>query len=144
MLLWALAEGVPPEIAGIPTWALNGLSIGGLVAMIVFSLMTDRLWTKGQVNRLIEQHRENTKLLTERYELHITRTVELWKARADDAIRRETDWAMVAKEWQKVATVLGDAIDPLNVASETTLEIVRQMQAWQLANPPRSTGRRAT
>lgn len=148
--MWYLltAQGIPPEIAGFPTWVLNGLSVGGLVMLIIFSLFTDRLWTKGQVNRLIEQHKEAMNdsrtqhsealaAIKERYETHITRTVDLWRGRAEDAIRREEEWKDIALKWQKVSELLGDAIDPLHAQSATTLEIVRQLQAYQQANPPR-------
>jgi len=138
MLDW-LAEGVPPEIAGLPTWALNGLSIGGLVMLILMGLFTSRLWTKRQVDELTKQHdREVTTLtrnheqqvtdLKARYETHITRTVELLEKRADDARTRENEWRDVAQKWQAVSEMLASGLEPLQDQGETML---RLLQAWQ-------------
>jgi hypothetical protein len=140
-----LAEGVPPEIVGIPTWVLNGLSIAGLVSMIIYLIATDRLWTRGQVNRLIATHvesvaastRANEKAISDqkdRYELHLDRTVQLLRDQVGTAERRESEWRTIAGDWQKVATLLGDAIDPLHAQSEAVLNIVREMQAYQQAS----------
>jgi transposase len=134
-----LLAAVPPEIAGLPTWALNGLSIGGLVMLILMGLFTSKLWTKRQVDELTKQHeREVTNLskqhdrevtdLKERYEKHLTRTVELYQGRVDDARTRETEWRDVAGKWQAVADMLGQGIEPLQDQSETML---RLLQAWQ-------------
>jgi hypothetical protein len=149
MPIWqALAEGVPPDMLGMPTWVLNGLSVGGLVMLIVFSLITDVLWTKRQVNTLIATHVEamtaatkaNEKALTdqkERYEKHLDRTVQLLRDQVATAERRESEWRSISGDWQKVATLLGDAIDPLHSQSEAILGIVREMQAFQQANATR-------
>jgi hypothetical protein len=58
-----VAAAVPPEIAGLPTWALNGLSIGSLVMLIVMGLFTSKLWTKRQVDELVKQHDREVKTL---------------------------------------------------------------------------------
>lgn len=151
MYPWAyLAAAVPPEIAGLPTWALNGLSIGGLVIFILTGLATARLWTKGQVDRVFKEHdrevanlkashdREvenlknqssrEVKNLTDRYETHLKRTVELYQGRVDDARSHETEWREVAARWQSVAEMLGAGIEPMQEQSATTLQI---LQAWQ-------------
>lgn len=122
MITWMAA--VPPEIAGVPTWFLNGLSVTTLVVFIVAGLATSRLWTKDQVDKL-----------TERYEKHLERTVNNMQGRIDDAIRRENEWRELAGKWQTVAQTLSDAIGPMQQQSETILTIVREMQT--LRNVPR-------
>lgn len=134
-----VAAAVPPEIAGLPTWALNGLSIGGLVSFILIGLATSRLWTKRQVDELTKQHEREVNNLTSshnrvledvkaRYETHITRTVELWQGRADDALTREREWRDVARQWENVASMLVQGMEPLQEQSEAMLRIVT---AWQ-------------
>src|SRR6185295_12632097 len=99
-LIMHLAAAVPPEIAGLPTWALNGLSIGGLVMLILMGLFTSKLWTKRQVDELVKQHEREvnathaqhvreTEATIARYETHLTRTIELYQGRVDDALTRE-------------------------------------------------------
>lgn len=130
---------VPPDIAGVPTWALNGLTVGSLVSMILMGLFTSRLWTKRQVDEIIKQHeREVGKLtaqhdrevkdLKDRYELHLNRTVELWTGRNDDARARELEWRDVAQKWQSVAEMLSAGLEPLQEQGETMLRV---LQAWQ-------------
>ncbi|MET0416556.1 MAG: hypothetical protein ABW022_11105 [Actinoplanes sp.] len=143
-----LAAAVPPEIAGLPTWALNGLSIGSLVMLIVMGLFTSKLWTKRQVDELIKQHdrevatfvanhdREKTDL-KDRYEKHLTRTVELYQGRVDDAITREREWRDVAKSWESVAGMLSQGLEPLQEQSETILRI---FTAWQSESNRRANG----
>jgi hypothetical protein len=121
-------EGIPPEIAGLPTWLLNGLSIASLVMLIIISLSTSRLWTKRQVDEMVKQHEREVKDMKERYELHLTRTVELLEKRADDARTRENEWRDVAIKWQSVAEMLAQGIEPLQDQGETML---RLLQAWQ-------------
>lgn len=134
-----LAEGVPPEIAGLPTWITNGLSIGGLVMLIVMGLFTSKLWTKRQVDELTKQHDREVGTLTsqheremkavvDRYELHLTRTVELWTGRTEDARTREKEWRDVAQKWQSVSEMLASGLEPLQDQGETML---RLLQAWQ-------------
>jgi transposase len=136
--VWAM----PPEVAGLPTWVLNGLSVGGLVMFILVGLATSRLWTRHQVDLLTTQHqRESSNLVTQheremtnlrdRYENHIQRTVDLYQGRVEDAIRREQEWHQVADKWQQVATLLSDSIDPLHEQSKTMMTI---LQTWQVAN----------
>ncbi len=149
MSIWqALAEGVPPELVGVPTWVLNGLSIGTLVVFILTGVATGRLWTRGQVNELIKQHdaarerqtKDNTQALADqkdRYEKHLDRTTQLLRDQVATAERRESEWRSIAGDWQKVATLLGDAIDPLHAQSEAILGIVREMQAYQQASAAR-------
>lgn len=134
-----LLAAVPPEFAGLPNWAWNGLSVGGLVSFILMGLATSRLWTKRQVDELTTQHaREVTTLtknhdrevqdLKDRYETHINRTVELLEKRADDARTREMEWRDVAQKWQSVAEMLAGGLEPLQDQGETML---RLLQAWQ-------------
>ena len=125
-LVWA----VPPDILGMPTWILNGLSVTGLVAFILAGLATSRLWTRHQVQLLTQAHEREVENVKARYELHIERTIELYKGRVDDAVRREQEWHDVADRWQKVAEMLGDSVNPLLEQSQTTLAI---LQAWQAA-----------
>lgn len=138
--LYLLAAEVSPGLTGLmPSWALNGLSVGGLVTFILMGLATSRLWTKRQVDELTKQHdREVTNLTTgharvledvkARYETHITRTVELWQGRADDALTREREWRDVARQWENVSTMLVQGMEPLQEQSEAMLRIVT---AWQ-------------
>jgi hypothetical protein len=145
-----ILAAVPPEIAGLPTWALNGLSIGSLVIFILVALATSKLWTKNQVDivradhvkavddlnkqhdrevtNLVKQHDREVSDLKTRYDTHITRTVELYQGRVDDARTREVEWRDVAGTWQSVANMLGQGIEPLQDQSETML---RLLQAWQ-------------
>jgi hypothetical protein len=138
-MLHYLLAAVPPEIGGLPTWALNGLSIGGLVSFILMGLATSRLWTKRQVDELTKQHeREVVNLVKQhdrevtdlkaRYETHISRTVELYQGRVEDARTREIEWRDVALKWQAVADMLGQGLEPLQDQGETML---RLLQAWQ-------------
>lgn len=134
-----LLAAVPPDILGMPSWALNGLSIGSLVMFIVVGLGTSRLYTKRQVDDQIKQHeREVTNLTTQhnrevedlksRYELHINRTVELYQGRVNDALTREKEWKDVAHQWQAVSEMLGQGLEPLQDQGETMLRV---LQAWQ-------------
>jgi hypothetical protein len=134
-----LAAAVPSEIAGLPTWALNGLSIGGLVSFILAGLATSRLWTKSQVdivrsdhqdavNSLNKQHDREVEDLKTRYETHLTRTVELLTTRCDDAISREKEWREVANQLQSAFSTLADGLESVQEQSEAMLRIVT---AWQ-------------
>jgi transposase len=138
-MLHYLLAAVPPEIAGLPTWALNGLSVGSLVMFIVVGLGSARLYTKRQVDDLTKQHeREVTNLVKQhdrevddlkaRYESHISRTIELYQGRVEDARTREVEWRDVAMKWQAVADMLGQGLEPLQDQGETML---RLLQAWQ-------------
>lgn len=138
-VLFSLAAAVPSEIAGLPTWALNGLSIGSLVTFILVGLGTSRLWTKRQVDELTKQHeREVTNLkaqqdrevvdLKARYETHLTRTVELLTARCDDALLREKEWRETAGQLQQAVGTLADGFETLQDQGEGVLRIVT---AWQ-------------
>lgn len=140
MLMWYWAA-VPSEIAGLPTWALNGLSVGSLVMFILAGLATSRLWTKSQVEiirtdhtgaitQLNKQHDREVEDLKARYEKHIERTVELWQGRTNDALTRESEWREVALRWQAVSELLSSGIEPMQEQSAATLEIMR---AWQAA-----------
>lgn len=126
--IWAFIAAVPSELAGLPTWMLNGISIGGLVTFIVAGLMTSRLWTKSQVDMLREDHKRDVSDLKERYETHLNRTIELWQGRTEDAIRREQEWRGVANRWQEVSENLGAAVGDMQDQSATTLGIVQEMQ----------------
>jgi hypothetical protein len=136
---------VPPEIAGLPTWALNGLSIGGLVMFILMGLATSRLWTKSQVDIVRADHTKAVDDLNKvhdreiadmkaRYELHIERTVEQYKGRVVEAVSREEQWREVAFKWQAVAEMLSSGIEPMQDQSAATLAI---LQAWQSSSFPR-------
>ncbi len=130
---------VPPEIMGLPTWAVNGLSIGSLVALIITGLVTSKLWTKQQVDivradhikavdDLNKVHDREVADLKARYENHLSSTVELYQGRVDDALTREKEWRDVAQQWQQVSAMLGQGIEPMQEQSETILRI---LQAWQ-------------
>lgn len=116
-LVLMLIQGVPSEILGIPSWVLNGLSIGTLVMLIIGGLVTSRLWTKSQVDNVIE-----------RYEKHLAETIAHWKDRVATAEQRERDWQAIAQRWQEVASTLGDAIDPVHEANQAMLTILRELQ----------------
>ena len=135
-----LITGVPPEIAGLPTWVLNGLSIGSLVTFLLVGVATSRLWTKRQVDILREDHKQAQEDMKARYETHLTRTVELWQGRVEDAVRREEEWRGVAERWQEAATTLGDSVDSMQEQSVTILHIVQEMQQAQ-RSAPRKQGR---
>lgn len=130
---------VPPEIAGLPTWALNGLSIGSLVMFLVVGLATSRLYTKRQVDDLNKQHeREVTNLttqhsrevtnLTTRYDSHLARTIQIYQAAVDGANDREKEWRDIARSWESTGTMLAQGMEPLQDQSEAMLRIVT---AWQ-------------
>jgi hypothetical protein len=134
-----ILAAVPPEMLGMPSWVLNGLSIGSLVTFVLVGLATSRLWTKGQVDRVFKEHdREVANLrashdremqnLRDRYDTHIRRTVELWEGRTNDAITREREWRDVALKWQAVAEMMAQGIEPLQDQGETMLRI---LAAWQ-------------
>jgi len=134
---WA---AVPPEIAGMPTWALNGLSIGGVVSFVLVGLATSRLWTKRQVDivredhsraieTLVSHHTRETADTKARYEHHITTTVDLYKGMVIDALKREQDWRDIAMHWETVAETLSSSLEPMYEQSATTLQVLRAMQA---------------
>jgi hypothetical protein len=154
-----ILAAVPPEIGGLPTWGLNILSVGGLVSFILMGLATSRLWTKSQVDKLNEQHAREVENLNKqqerevsrtkadheremadvkaRYELHITRTVELYQGRVEDALTREKEWRDVSRQWEGVATLLSQGLEPLQEQSEAMLRIVT---AWQAESQRRVIG----
>lgn len=138
-LLIYLSAAVPPDVAGLPTWLWNGLSVGSLVSFILLGLATSKLWTKRQVDELAKQHEREVNNLTanhlqqvndlkNRYETHIGRTVELYQGRVNDALEREKDWREVARQWEGVASMLAQGLEPLQEQSEAMLRIVT---AWQ-------------
>jgi hypothetical protein len=130
---------VPPELSGLPGWALNGLSVGSLVTFIVLGLGTARLYTKRQVDDLTKQHEREVENLVKqhdrevadlkaRYELHVQLGSELYQGRIQDALAREKEWRDVAQKWQLVSDMLGQGLEPLQEQGETML---RLLQAWQ-------------
>lgn len=134
-----LAAAMPPEIAGLPTWALNGLSIGSLVTFVLVGLGTSRLWTKRQVDELVKQHEAERKRtetdhqremvnLTARYDTHLARTVKILTERCDDALAREKEWRDTAISLQQAVTTLADGVGDLQDQGEGMLRIVT---AWQ-------------
>lgn len=125
--MWWIAQSVPPELAGLPTWALNGLSVGSLVMFIVVGLVTSRLWTKSQVDNVIT-----------RYETHLKRTIELYQGRVDDSNRREQEWREIAQKWQTTAETLSRSLEQVQEQSATSLAI---LQAWQIASQRPGRGR---
>ena len=138
-VLTILAAAVPSEIGGLPTWALNGLSIGGLVTFILVGVATSRLWTKRQVDELVKQHEAERKRtqadheremqnMKERYETHLTRTVDLLTKRCDDALMREKEWRDTAGQLQQAVATLADGLETLQDQGEGVLRIVT---AWQ-------------
>lgn len=132
-----LLAAVPPAIGGLPTWAFQGLSVGGLVSFIVMGLATSRLYTKRQVDEQTKQHEREITDMKARYELHINRTVELYQGRVDDALTREREWRDVAHQWQTTADLLGRGLEPLQEQSETMLRV---LQAWQSEAQRRAIG----
>lgn len=129
MILYAaMLSSVPPEMLGLPTWVLNGLSISGLVIFILVGLATNRLWAKRQVDELIKVHEREIQQMKDRYELHLTRTVELYQGRVEDAIRRESEWRDTAQQWQETANMLANGLEPMQEQGETMLAI---LNAWQ-------------
>lgn len=132
---------VPPEIAGLPTWGLNALSIGSLVMLIISGLATSRLWTKSQVDIIRADHKQAIDDLNkvhdrevrdakDRFELHLKTTVEQYKDRVSEAVSRENDWRDVARRWQSVAEMLSSGVEPMQEQSAAALAI---LQAWQSA-----------
>jgi len=119
-------------VEGLPTWFPNVLSVGGLLTLIVGGLFTSRLWTAKQVewvkDELTKTHDREVTNLKERYDTHLTRTVELYQGRIDDAIRREQDWKATAQQWQEVAEKLADAIEPMQEQSATALALLQSLQ----------------
>ena len=129
-------------MAGWSQLAANGLSIGSLVMLIVIGLLSSKLWTWRQVDRLIKQHENamasehtaNTLAQTiakEQYETALRSHTESWKTAHADAVRREGEWRSIAMDWQKVATMMGEAIEPMHEQSATVLAIVRELQTAQ-------------
>lgn len=113
-LIFAAPSIVTGELSG---WLGNTLSIGALVMLIVGGLATSRLWTKSQVNELKAQHAAT-----------LRNVEEVWKARCDDAIRREGEWKAVADKWQESSTVLADGFEVVQEQGSTMLTIVRELQ----------------
>jgi hypothetical protein len=109
------------SVVGVPGWVANGASIGTLVMLIVGGLYSSKLWTKRQVDILVKQH-----------EVQMNNTVDVYKGRIEDAIRREGEWRDVATKWQDVAATYADAMDPVQEQSQTVLTIVQEMQRHQL------------
>jgi hypothetical protein len=114
---WLLYAAPDLAVADISGWLGNTLSIGALVMLIVGGLATSRLWTKSQVNELKAQHAAT-----------LRNVEEVWKARCDDAIRREGEWKTVADKWQESSTVLADGFESVNEQGQTMLAIVRELQ----------------
>jgi hypothetical protein len=152
---------VPSEIAGLPTWALNGLSIGSLVLLIIGGLASSRLWTKSQVDIIRADH---TKAITDlnkvhdrqisdlnkvhdrevtdakqRFETHFNATVEQYKSRVAEAVSRENDWRDVSRRWQSVAEMLSSGIEPMQEQSTAVLAILQAWQAAAIQRPGRKT-----
>lgn len=113
---WVLFAA-PDPVAMAQGWIGNTLSIGALVLLIVGGLATSRLWTKSQVNELKAQHA-----------LTIKNIEEVWKARCDDAVRREGEWRDVATKFQESSTVLADGFEAVQEQGQTMLTIVRELQ----------------
>lgn len=135
-----LAATPSDVVAGLPTWVPDVLSVGGLITLIVGGLATSKLWTKAQVDwikeELTKSHDREIANLKERYDTHLTRTVELYKGRVEDAVRREGEWRSTAQTWQGVAEKLADGIEPMQEQSATTLAVLQSLQAGARQNRP--------
>jgi hypothetical protein len=116
--------------------------------LILMGLFTSKLWTKRQVDELIKQqerevartkadHEREMAAIQARYEMHLTRTVELYQGRVDDALTREREWRDVSRQWEGVATMLSQGLEPLQEQSEAMLRIV---SAWQAESHRRAIG----
>jgi hypothetical protein len=135
---------------GLPTWAWNGLSVGGLVTFILMGLATSRLWTKRQVDIVREDH--NKAILTlerqhdrevadlkARYEKHGDTTVKQFEERVAESVKRESDWRDVAFRWQAVSEMLAGGLEPMQEQSASSLAI---LQSWQAAAAAQRPGKR--
>lgn len=135
-----LAATPSDVVAGLPGWVPNVLSVGGLITLIVGGMATSKLWTKSQVetvtNELTKSHDREVTNLKDRYDTHLTRTVELYQGRIDDAVRREGEWRDTALTWQKVAEMLGQGIEPMQEQSAATLAVLQSLQAGARQNRP--------
>jgi amino acid permease len=132
--MWWFAQGVPPEVAGLPTWALNGLSIGSLVMLIIVGLVTSKLWTKSQVDNVISRYEKSIEDLKQRYETHLQRTVALYEGRVNDSLQREKEWREIALQWQATVDRLTDGVEGIQEHSATSLAI---LQSWQVESRQR-------
>lgn len=126
-MFWQFWAAVPPDW-GMPGWVDDWLSISGLVAFVIVGLSTSRLWTKRQVDELIRQHDREVQDLKDRYEKHISRTIEMWQGRTNDALEREREWRDAARQWEATASMLSHGLEPLQDQGEAMLRIV---SAWQ-------------
>lgn len=124
---WLASAGIP----GVPGWVSNTISIGGLVMLIITGLITSRLWTKSQVDRLITTHDQALQAEKDNHKLALNSTIEFWKGARDDAVRREGEWREVALKWQSVVETLSDGLEPLHEQGVTMLTIVQEMQRTQ-------------
>jgi hypothetical protein len=149
MLTWYLAA-VPSTVAGLPTWALQGLSVGSLVMFIVIGLATSRLWTSAQVTNLTKQHGVVVQNLTTQhsrevanlkaqYDDFIRTTVQQYEGQVAGAVKREESWREVALKWEEVVRVLTSQLEPIQEQANTSLEILR---AWQTGVQQRQQGKR--
>lgn len=141
---WLIIAAVPPtgDVMGLPPWAPNVLSVGGLITLIVVGLVTSKLWTKSQVDTLQKTHDREVANLKDRYDTHLSRTIELYQGRVNDAIRRENEWRDTAQTWQKVAQTLADGLEPMHEQNTTILAIVQQWQVSAKQQSERRPGRR--
>lgn len=135
-----LAATPSDVVAGLPGWVPDVLSVGGLITLIVGGLASSKLWTKAQVDwikeELTKSHDREIANLKERYDTHLSRTVELYKGRVEDAVRREGEWRETAQTWQGVAEKLTDGIEPMQEQSATTLAVLQSLQMGARQNRP--------
>lgn len=119
--MWYMATAVAPEAFGIPwTSVLNGVGVVSLLLMIVGSLASAKLYTSRQVDQIVD-----------RYEKHLTRTVENMQGRIDDAVRREGEWRDVAMQFKDAFQTLEATVEPMQLSNQTMLSVLRQIQAMQ-------------
>lgn len=149
MLTYYLAV-VPSTIVGLPTWVLQGLSVGSLVMFIVIGLATSRLWTAAQVKNLTNQHGLVLQSLTTQhirevenlkaqYDSFIQTTVAQYEGQVAGAVKREDGWREVALKWEEVVRILTSELEPIQEQASTSLEILR---AWQIGVQQRQQGKR--
>jgi hypothetical protein len=124
-LIFAAPSIATGELSG---WLGNTLSIGALIMLIVGGLATSRLWTKSQVNELKSQHTAAMLNAETQHAATLRNVEQVWKARCDDAIRREGEWKAVADKWQQSSTVLADGFEAVQEQGSTMLTIVRELQ----------------
>jgi hypothetical protein len=110
--------------------------------LIIGGLLSAKLWTKAQVDRLVAQHiaamaradaqhASSLAIAKDQYTSALAANGDAWRMAHADAVRREGEWRSIATDWQKVATMLGETIEPMHEQSATVLTIVKELQSAQ-------------